>query len=43
MLLATMLLLVTALAREPSDAHRGERLYVIPEITGEMLSDLDLH
>ena len=37
MLLAAVLLLLTVLAREPSDAHRGKRLYVIPEITEEML------
>ena len=43
MLLAAVLLLVTALAREPSGAHQGERLYVIPEITEEMLNGLDLH
>ena len=41
MLLAAVLL--TLLPREPSEAHQGERLYVIPEITDEMLSDLDLH
>ena len=43
MLLAAVLLLVTALGGEPSAAHQGERLYVIPEITEEMLSGLDLH
>ena len=43
MLLAAVLLLVTVIARAPCEAHQGERLYAIPEITEEMLSDLDLH
>ena len=42
-MLLALLLLLTMLALEPSAAHRGERLYVIPEITEEMLSGLDLH
>ena len=41
-MLLALLLLLTMLALEPSAAHRGERLYVIPEITEEMLSGLDL-
>ena len=43
MLIAVVLLLLTVFAQEPSEAHQGERLYVIPEITEEMLSGLDLH
>ena len=39
----TVLLLVTGLGPWSSDAHEGERLYVIPEITEEMVTKLDLH
>ena len=43
MLFAAVLLLVTGLGQRPSASHQGERLYVIPEITEEMVTGIDLH